>query len=372
MKALARSYMWWPGCDGEIEELVKGCSICQAVQKMPAVAPLHHWRWPERVWQRIHIDFAEKDKQYFLVVIDSHSKWFEVFPMSSTTSHNTIVVLRSLFSAYGLPEELVSDNGPQLVSKEFTQFLERNGIKHTAVPAYHPASNGAAERSVQILKRALTKNVLEAEGKAPLPLSLRLANFLLMYRSTPHTVTGRTPAELFLKCQIRTRFCLLKPTLARQIEEKQATQKLHHDRDGSSFRFFQEGEAVRVQNFRGGVEKWSQAEVLKRLGAVTYLVQEGQRQRTVHVDHMLPWRGNVETLQKSLPSPEGENEPPVTMDCVVPAVLPSAPVTQIPPTVFTKPTEQVVEVSSYTANKNSPEKRRYPERVRVPPKRLNL
>ncbi|GAA6080039.1 uncharacterized protein K02A2.6-like, partial [Tachysurus ichikawai] len=119
LKDLDRSYMWWPGCDGEIEELVKGCSICQAVQKMPAVAPLHHWRWPERVWQSIHIDFAEKDKQYFLVVIDSHSKWLEVFPVSSTTSHKTIEVLRSLFSAYGLPEELVSDNGPQLVSREY-------------------------------------------------------------------------------------------------------------------------------------------------------------------------------------------------------------------------------------------------------------
>lgn len=72
-------------------------------------------------------------------------------------------MLRSLFTVYGLPEELVSDNSPQLVSREFTQFLERNGIKNTAVPAYHPASNGAAERSVQILKQVLMKDVLEAE-----------------------------------------------------------------------------------------------------------------------------------------------------------------------------------------------------------------
>lgn len=69
------------------------------------------------MWQRIHIDFAEKDKQYFLVVIDSHSKWLEVFPMSSTTFHNTIEVLRGLFASYRLPEELGSDNGPQVVSK---------------------------------------------------------------------------------------------------------------------------------------------------------------------------------------------------------------------------------------------------------------
>lgn len=75
----------------------------------------------------------------------------------------------------------------------------RNGIKHTAVPACHPASNVAAERSVQILKRAQMKDVLEAEGKGFLSLSHRLANFLHMYRSTPHTVTGLTPAELFFE-----------------------------------------------------------------------------------------------------------------------------------------------------------------------------
>lgn len=64
----------------------------------------------------------------------------------------------------------------------------------------------------------------------------------------------------------------------------------------------------------------------KRLGAVTYLVQEGQRQSTVHVDHMLPWRGNRATLPPTLPVPvTTENVPQVAMDNVSPAVLPSTP-----------------------------------------------
>lgn len=71
--------------------------------------------------------------------------------MSSITSSLTTDALQGLFAAYGIPEEVV-DNGLQFVSTEFTDFLKGNGIKHTRVPAYHPASNGAAERSVKILK----------------------------------------------------------------------------------------------------------------------------------------------------------------------------------------------------------------------------
>lgn len=115
MKALARSYIRWPGLDSDIEKKVQSCQICQAVQKMPVVLPPRVWRYPKRVWQRILIDFAVKDKKYFLV-IDSHSRGLEVFHM---TSSNVIEKLQSLFAAYGLCKEIVSDNGPQLVYSDF-------------------------------------------------------------------------------------------------------------------------------------------------------------------------------------------------------------------------------------------------------------
>ena len=75
--------------------------------------------------------------------------------MSSTTSAKAIEMLRGIFASYGLPKELVSDNGPQLASSEFRDFLKKYGVKHTLVPAYHPASNGAVERSVEIVKSTL-------------------------------------------------------------------------------------------------------------------------------------------------------------------------------------------------------------------------
>ena len=186
MKSLARGYFWWPGLDSAIGERVSACHVCAAIGKSPPKVPLHPWRWPVKPWERIHIDFFVKDKLNFLIVVDAYSKWLEIIPMSSTTSLKTSEVLRSLFSRYGIPEELVSDNGPQLAAEEFTKFMRQNGIKFTRVPPYHPASNGTAERSVQTAKVALTKQALDGKAST-LTLEHRLVNFPILNRSTSHT-----------------------------------------------------------------------------------------------------------------------------------------------------------------------------------------
>ena len=69
----------------------------------------------------------------FFLVIDSHSKWGEVREMSSTTTLKTVEVLRELFSSFGLPEQLVSDNGPQVTSEEFVKFIQSNKIRHNTL-----------------------------------------------------------------------------------------------------------------------------------------------------------------------------------------------------------------------------------------------
>ena len=156
------------------------------------------------MWQRVHIDFAEKDGNCFLGLVDSHCKWIEVVHMTSTSAKSTIDQLRVWFAAYGLPEEVVSDNGPQFIASEIVDFLKQNGVKQTLVPPYHPSSNGAAERTAQILKQALQKEAKRVRRGAPKwSLKHHLATCLFQYRNTPHTVTRVTPAELFLKHQVQ-------------------------------------------------------------------------------------------------------------------------------------------------------------------------
>ena len=175
------------------------------------------------------------------MLVDSHLKWVEVFETTSTATQKTVEILRRLFAAYGLPEELVSDNGPPFTSTVFKSFRKSNGIKHTLVPPYHLASNGAAERAVGILKQTLLRDILDRKsGGQSISLQHRMSNFLIKYRSTPHRITGRTSAELFLGRPIRTRFSLLKPSLQDTVESKQADQKRHYDARGTKERRFQE------------------------------------------------------------------------------------------------------------------------------------
>ena len=119
MKGVARSFLWWPGLDQDTESCVRECAVCMATRNTPPVVPLETWPWPLRPWQRIHIDYADKGGNYFLVIVDSHTKWIEGLKMHLTTSTKTIDISRDFFTAHRLPEELVSDKGSQFTSYEF-------------------------------------------------------------------------------------------------------------------------------------------------------------------------------------------------------------------------------------------------------------
>jgi transposase InsO family protein len=124
----------------------------------------------------------------FLIIVDAHSKWMDVQLMQSITTTKTVEKLLNVFATHGLPQMVVTDNGPSFTSSEFKDFMSRNGIKHTTSSPYHPSSNGLAERAVQSFKRAIEKITGQTVQE-------KLSKFLFKCRIYPHTTTGVPPAE---------------------------------------------------------------------------------------------------------------------------------------------------------------------------------
>nr|VZI12977.1 unnamed protein product [Spirometra erinaceieuropaei] len=108
MKSIARSFAYWPGIDGDIDDLVRRCSRCQQAAKMPPRQAPVPWEPSERPWSRVHIDFAGPlNGVSYLILVDAYSKWSEIAPLNPATASVTIAFLRRIFSQHGLPEVLV-------------------------------------------------------------------------------------------------------------------------------------------------------------------------------------------------------------------------------------------------------------------------
>ena len=131
MKALARSFVWWPQLDRDLENVIQSCEICQTYRHLPPMAPLQPWEWPQRPWARVHIDYAGPlFGQQFLILVNTHSKWIEIKSVTNPTSVATIEHLCSIFATHGLPEMLVSDNGSVFISSEFEDFTSTKLKSH--------------------------------------------------------------------------------------------------------------------------------------------------------------------------------------------------------------------------------------------------
>lgn len=283
MKEIARSYFWWPGLDSEIEQITKNCLTCLRNRKNPQKDDLKPWPVPPTAWYRIHADFAGPFyNKMFLIVVDSYSKWPEVFEMTSITSTKTIDIFKQLFARFGFPVQLVTDNAPTFTSEEFRIFCKLAHIKHTFSPPYHPATNGAAERFVETFKSHTMK--IKESG---LTLSSALNLFLSDYRSTPQRTTGITPAKLMLGRELRNRFSLLRPP---PFSEKfyEMREKIKQNHPGNRNITLIVGQKVMVRDYRKGNKPWIQGIITgESIPGVTYSVDVNGSSWKRHIDQIL-------------------------------------------------------------------------------------
>lgn len=209
-KAVARSVVYWANIDDDIENMVRRCSICASTARSSPHHQPQPWPRADDPWKRIHLDYAGPlEGVYYLVVVDSYSKWPEIFQTKQTTAAVTVRFLQETFARFGVPETIVTDNGTQFCSGEFKKMCDQLGIIHIRTAPYHPQSNGQAERFVDTLKRSLRK-IIDGEE---VPSVEALQTFLQVYRSTPNaTLAGKSPFEEMLGRSMRTTLDLIRPS----------------------------------------------------------------------------------------------------------------------------------------------------------------
>ena len=327
MKSLARGYVWWPDLDKNIESMVAQCNVCQALHRDIPHDPFVPWTWASRRWQRIFVDFAHYDGTDILVLIDHHSRWPEARVVRSLGAADVCEVLRSIFAAYGLPEELVSDNGSPFASREFAEFLRLNQIRHLTSPVCHPPSNGMVEKSVGTVKKSLEKQCMDGRT-AHRSLQHKIDAWLFHQRNTPHSATKASPAELFLGRKPRTHLSVIHP--GQVLKERMTTladrtaAKIPARREG-----FQPGDSVWLKTINHRKLLWVPGIVDGRVSAASCDVMAGRRLRHVSTSFL---RHRVQSAEEPPPF-QGDEPPSVEMSLEAPSAAPEVPPSKTLPIV---------------------------------------
>lgn len=179
----AKQSVWWPGLSSQIGELVMKCAAC-VKERANAAEPLMPMKLPDRPWQKLGADLFTLKNTNYLLVVDYFSRYIETARLSLTRCANVIVHLKSIFARHGIPETLITDNGPQFSGAQMATFAAECEFEHITSSPRYPQSNGEAERAVQTIKNLLTN--------ADDPYRA-----LLAYRSTPLS-NSFSPAQLLM------------------------------------------------------------------------------------------------------------------------------------------------------------------------------
>lgn len=202
MKRRLRERCWWPGIDQDAVKFCENCEGCRLVQIPDPPEPMVRRQLPDRPWVDIAIDFLGPvpTGEYVLVVIDYYSRFMELEIMGKITAQETIKRLKRIFRTWGLPRTITLDNAKQFISTEFEQFCKLNGVYLNHTSPYWPQANGEVERQNRsLLKRMRISHAIHDDWKA------ELDQYLQLYNSTPHTVTGVAPNELLQNRRVRNK-----------------------------------------------------------------------------------------------------------------------------------------------------------------------
>jgi hypothetical protein len=190
----AKLTVYWPNYVDQITNMVEGCDVCQLHRHQNSSQPTFPVPIPDYPFQKVAADLYEIAGVHYLLAVDYFSKWPCAVVLKNITSASVIAELTRFFIDFGIPEQLVSDNGKQFDSAEFRQFCHRFNIRQTTSSPEYPRSNGLVERTVQTVKESFIKS--QSDGKT-------LLDTLQVLRSTPLGNGLPTPAVILQRRNLR-------------------------------------------------------------------------------------------------------------------------------------------------------------------------
>lgn len=141
-KMLLRDKVWFPRLDQLADYTVKNCLLCQVTTPKSKCQPRQMTKLPAGPWQEVGADFCEVAGLYKLVAMDDYSRYPELQVLTPTSAKAVIRKLYKIFSSFGMPHIIKTDNGPPFNSKEFAKFSGYLGFQHSTVTPLWPESNG--------------------------------------------------------------------------------------------------------------------------------------------------------------------------------------------------------------------------------------
>ncbi|XP_064086096.1 uncharacterized protein K02A2.6-like [Macrobrachium nipponense] len=270
-----REALFWPGMSSDLKALVQQCDACLSIRDLPPKEPMKSHEFALHSSSKVGADLCHIDNRMLLIVADYFSSFLEVSRVNNTTSTAIVRELQIIFSPRGIPDQLVTDNGPQFITPEFRSFAKTWSFEHITSSPRYAQSNGKAENAVKIVKKMFTKCKLTGESEF-------LA--LLNWNSTATEGILTSPAQILMGRRCKTIMpcmsSLLKPRYPTQqdslvILEKMDKQAHYYNRGTRALKPIPAGEVVRLR--LPGSKIWTPALCMGEVAPRSYKVKVGNR-----------------------------------------------------------------------------------------------
>ncbi|VFQ89214.1 unnamed protein product [Cuscuta campestris] len=265
-RAIIQGY-FWPTMRKDCEEYVRKCPTCQQFQNIPGRPATNYTPISSVIpFSRWGIDLVGAlpkgagQARWIVVAIDYFTKWVEAEPLAGITGRQMIdFVGTNTLCRFGVPKQIISDNGTQFEEAEFQDFLKTWGIQHTKVFVAYPQANGQVENVNRTIIDGIKKKLL-SEGTKSVE---ELPRILWTYRTTPRRATGDTPFGLAYGFEARAPAEVVIPTK----REMEYDPEVNEQNQAVELNFVEErrDEArIRAENYRRQVKSYFDSKVKPR------------------------------------------------------------------------------------------------------------